>query len=200
MTETAIRRARAGDLEALAELLEAHSAGLRARLRARVPATHRALLDADDVLQVTWLEAFLQIERLAGDTPAAFSAWLTRIAENNLRDGVRELERDKRPDPRRRADPQAAEGLLEALRSQITSPSRAAAREEAARLLEAALAGLPDDYARVVRLYDLEGRSIEATAAELGRSNGAVHMLRQRAHDRLRERLGRPGRYLTEPG
>ncbi|MEW6073416.1 MAG: sigma-70 family RNA polymerase sigma factor [Planctomycetota bacterium] len=124
----------------------------------------------------------------------------TGRTSSNLRDGWRALERDKRPDPRRRADPAAAEGLLDALRSEITSPSRAAARGEAAALLEAALAGLPDDYARVVRLYDLEGRTIEETADALGRSRGAVHMLRQRAHDRLRERLGRPERFLTGSG
>jgi DNA-directed RNA polymerase specialized sigma24 family protein len=48
-----------------------------------------------------------------------------------------------------------------------------------------------------VRRHDLEGCALDELARELGRSLGAVHMLRQRAHDRLRERLGAARNYLT---
>jgi RNA polymerase sigma-70 factor (ECF subfamily) len=198
---TPIRRAVAGDLEALAALLEEHGPGLRAHLRGRIPAAHRGVLAEEDVLQVSYLEAFLRIASFAGDTAAAFRGWLRAIAEHNLRDGVRELERRKRPDARDRVDAgERAAEFLEELRSSATTPTRAAARGEARALLEAALAELPADYARVVRLYDLEGRSAEETAAALGRSRGATHMLRQRALDRLREKLGPPARFVSQEG
>ena len=49
---------------------------------------------------------------------------------------------------------------------------------------------LPEDYGRVVRLYDLQGLPIADVSRQLGRSSGAVHMLRARAHDQLRVLLG----------
>jgi len=196
MGAEALARARAGDLEALAELLEGHAPELGARLAGRIPAAHRAVLAPEDVLQVTYLEAFLRIGSFRGDA-SAFAAWLGAIAENNLCDGLRELGRAKRPDSGRRAGPAAEQALLEALGSGATSPTRAAARAEAQARLHAALAELPRDYARAVTLVDLEGRSVEEAAAELARSRGALHMLRLRAHERLRERLGAAERYLS---
>ena len=196
MGAEALARARAGDLEALAELLERHGAELGGRLAARIPAAHRAVLDPEDVLQVTYLEAFLRIADFRGEA-SAFAGWLGAIAENNLCDGLRELGRAKRPDSGRRMAGDAALALFEALGSGATSPTRAAARGEAQARLHAALAELPRDYARVVALIDLEGRSVEEAASELARSRGAVHMLRLRAHERLRERLGAAERYLS---
>lgn len=195
MEGDALARARKGDLEALAGLLEGAAPALRAHLAAHLPAAHRAVLAVEDVLQVTWLEAFLAIERCTSDTPAGFATWLRAIAERNLQDAQKGLMRDKRPDSRGRAD--AAEELLDELAAGATSPTRAAARTEARERIEAALATLPEDYARVVRRHDLEGCGLDELARELGRSLGALHMLRQRAHDRLRERLGAARRYLT---
>lgn len=199
MNDPTILRAVGGDLEALAWLLEEHGPAVRARLRGRIPAAHRAVLAEEDVLQVTYLEACLRVASFTGGTGAAFAAWLRAIAEHNLQDGLRELERAKRPDSRHRVDdPGLAADFLEELGARVTTPSRAAARGEARALLEGALERLPADYARVVRLYDLEGRSVDETAAALGRTRGAAHMLRQRAHDLLRERLGAPARFLTQ--
>lgn len=184
MTDERIGRARKGDLDAMAELLEEHGDSVRAQVRRDIPVAMRSIIDEDDVMQVTYLEAFLGVETLAAESPAGFASWLRGVAEHNLTDGLRELSRHKRQDPRRRAD-----SPIDALLAEVTSPSRGAARSEDRARVQAALDDLPQDYALVVRLYDLEGRSIDEVAQALGRSRGAVHMLRQRAHDRLRGRL-----------
>ena len=88
--------------------------------------------------------------------------------------------------------------LLEVLGRTSTTPSRHAARREIADIVRSALDKLPADYARAVRLYDLEGRSSEEVAATLGRSVGAVHMLRARAHDRLCELLGSESKFFSD--
>ena len=49
-----------------------------------------------DVMQVTYLEAFLHIDQLTARDTSAFLAWLTRIAENAIRDAVRGLTRTDR--------------------------------------------------------------------------------------------------------
>ncbi len=62
------------------------------------------------------------------------------------------------------------------------------------------LAKLPPDYATVIRLYDLQGKPIAEVAADLGRSEGAVYMLRARTHDRLRELLPGESKFFSAVG
>ena len=49
-----------------------------------------------------------------------------------------------------------------------------------------------------MRLYDLECQPPQQVAEALGRSVGAVHMLRARAHDRLRELLGSASKFFSD--
>ena len=65
-------------------------------------------------------------------------------------------------------------------------------------MLEQALRKLPQTYRHVVRMYDLEGQSIEQVAETLDRSQGAVYMLRARAHDRLRHVLGATTKFFSD--
>jgi RNA polymerase sigma factor (sigma-70 family) len=117
------------------------------------------------------------------------------MAQNNLRDAIRGLERQKQPPPSRRIQPSASRedsfaDLYDRLAAVSSTPSRALARKDVRRVIEAALEKLPPDYARAVRLYDLEGRPIAEVATGIQRSAGAVHMIRARAHERLAELLG----------
>ncbi|MEM7623975.1 MAG: sigma-70 family RNA polymerase sigma factor, partial [Planctomycetota bacterium] len=112
----------------------------------------------------------------------------------------------KRPNPRNRVQVQPQPGedsfvaLVEMLGTTESTPSRTAARSEYGQLIERALGTLPPDYERVVRLYDLEGRSASDVAEQLGRSQGAIYMLRARAHERLASALGSASRFFTDPG
>lgn len=182
-----------GDTAALRTLLERHGAEVRSRIAGRIDKRWQSSMDEDDVMQVTYIEAFLHIDQLVARDAASFVAWLTRIAENALRDAVRGLSRQKRPDPARRVEtPINAESyvtLLECLGVTTTTPSREVVKRDALGALEAAISHLPEDYQTAVRLYDLEGRAIGDVASTMGRSVGAVHMLRGRAHERLRHSL-----------
>jgi RNA polymerase sigma factor (sigma-70 family) len=145
-------------------------------------------------MQVTYFEAFLRIGDFTPYGEGAFYKWLLRIAENNLRDAIKELGRDKRTPPEKRIEPlgnsDSFQALYERLGTTSTTPSRELARGEAQGFLESAISRLPPDYQKVVRLYDLEGGSVAEVTAALGRSKGALFMLRARAHDRLRDILG----------
>lgn len=198
---TLLQQAVEGDVAALRTLLERFGGEVRQRIGGRIESRWRAVLDLDDVMQVAYLEAFLHIEQLTARDAASFLAWLTRIAENGLRDAVRGLSRQKRPDPARRviesstADSYA--GLLDCLGVTTTTPSGEAVRRDAAGALEIAIERLPEDYQTAVRLYDLEGRPVSEVAAAMERSVGAVHMLRGRAHDQLRRHLGNMSQFFT---
>lgn len=199
--QSLLQQAVEGDTAALRVLLEHFGGEVRKRISGRIEKRWQSSLDEDDVMQVAYLEAFLHIDQLTARDSASFLTWLTRIAENALRDAVRGLTRQKRPDPARRVvaapDVDSYVGLLECLGVTTTTPSREAARRDAAAILETAVARLPEDYKTAVRLYDLEGRPVSEVAATMGRSVGAVHMLRARAHDRLRQDLGTASQFFS---
>ena len=88
--------------------------------------------------------------------------------------------------------------LLENLGGTITTASRHAQKNEAKIMLEACLGQLPPDYAKVILLHELEGQSASEVAKSIGRSIGAVYMLRARALTRLRELLPSESKILGE--
>jgi len=187
-----------GDPDALSELLQHHAPRLRRALQAGN--AWLSYLELEDVLQVTYLEAFLHIRRFDLEQTDSFGGWLLRIARNNLRDLQRELTAAKRPPEERRVAidfGQSCVELIETLSGATATPSRAAASNEARNLLAEALQKLPEDYRAVVQQYDLDGCPVGEVAQNLGRTEGAVYMLRARAHDRLRAMLGTESRFFS---
>jgi RNA polymerase sigma factor (sigma-70 family) len=192
-----VARAVAGDKDALCELLELFGPEVESSLN--IGTAWQGQLDAADVMQVTYLEAFIQIGRFDATRSAAFRPWLRRMAENNLRDAIRSLEARKNPSPRLQLEAYGGDSslaLFNVLTAGVGTPSRVVRQNEASDLLARALRCLPPDYSRTVQLYDLDGRGVDEVAAEMGRSRGAVYMLRARAHERLRELLGTPSGIL----
>ena len=74
---------------------------------------------------------------------------------------------------------------------------RQIARDEATAAVMSSLARLTDDQHRVVRLRFLGGCSVAETAAELGKTDEAVHALCYRALKELRGHLVSLTRYLS---
>lgn len=201
---TLLAGARSGDDRSLAELLERVSPELRRRIAARIGHRYRSLIGEDDILQITFIEAVLRIGGFEGRGEDAFVGWLMTIAENNLRDAIRALEASKRPSPgdrvRRRAASDSYDTLIEAIGATRTTPSRIAGKDEAIEHLDRAINALPPDYAEVVRAMDIEQRPAGEVAAAMGRSVGAVYMLRSRAHDALRTSLGSASQLFSFEG
>jgi RNA polymerase sigma-70 factor (ECF subfamily) len=198
--EALCRLAAQGDQDALETLLCRHAGPIRHALH--IDRKWSSVLDVDDVMQVTHLEAFLNIRQFDPERGVPFCTWLRRIAENNLRDAIRGLEAAKQLPPQRRldrgtddADPLA--DLLELAGFARETASRVLMREEAHASLTSALTQLPPVYGTVLRLYDLEQHSIEEVSAALERSPGAVHLLRVRARERLREMLGSSSQFFS---
>jgi len=195
-----VKRATEGDESALAMLLTRFGPQVRRKLT--VSPTWQSVIDPADVMQVTYMEACLRIRQLKSQEPEAFLTWLTRMAENNLRDAIRELECAKRPSPRQRVQPMSQEEsavmLLEAMGCTTATASRHAAARESVGLLDEAIDQLPESYRSVVRLFDLECKSVQEVSEAIGRSPAAVYMLRIRAHDRLRELLGSQSKFFSD--
>jgi len=197
-----LSRAIAGDEDALTALLRQHGPPLRARISAQIGKRWSSVLDADDVMQVTYLEAFLHIRHFEPTGTDGFAAWLAQLAKHNLLDAIKELGRAKRPQPEKRVEAplgqNSAVALIDMLGYTSTTPSQDAMHREVQETLTDVLARLPEDYAAVVRLYDLEGQSAARVAASMGRSEGAVYMLRARAHDQLKRLMGSESQFFSK--
>lgn len=209
--QTLAERACAGDQAALSTLLARTLPQVRSGLGPSVPDRWRALLSADDVAQAAATDAIVGIGTFRWRGEGSFAAWLVTLARNNLLNAVRGLEAEKRGGDRRQLAPGggatvdrgSCARLLDELVAEgsvaASTPSRAVARDEAIESLARAIESLPDQYGAVVRLYDLEGARAETVAATLGRSVGAMFMLRARAHRALAERMGSVSQYLSRP-
>lgn len=193
-------RAVAGDEGALCLLLEQVGVQLHAELEIRIGAKYRGLVDADDIVQVTFLEAFLRIRAFAPREPGSFVSWLRRIGDNNLRDAIRELEREKRPPPGNRVCAAVGDDsyveFFERFAGTATTVSRAAGRNELKCVIDSAMQRLPRDYEQALRLFELEGLSAPQVAERMGRSHGAVRMLLARARECLAELLGTESKFF----
>lgn len=194
-----LQAARAGDADALSRLLLRFGPQVRANLT--IQPHWRAAIDADDIMQVTYTDAFLRIGSCAARHEGAFRTWLAHIARNNLVDAIRGLEAEKRPPVHRRIPPEDNGDpyvhLCELVGATTSTPSRVVARDELRSLVNQALQRLPPDYEAVIRELDLEGRSAPEVAETLGRSRAAVHMLAGRARERLRELLDSGTRFFS---
>lgn len=192
-----------GDTDSLRTLLTRYGPEARKAIRGKIGRKWQAVLEEDDVMQVTYLEAFLHINQLVGRNPASFVAWLRKIAENVLRDAIRELERKKRPNPAKRLQTAVTEEsyvmLLDYVGGTSTTPSRHARRNEASEIIKRAMQQLPPDYRDVLQLHHLEGHSVAEIATKMGRSEGAVYMIRVRALERLRALLGAESNFFSDP-
>ncbi|WP_097321165.1 RNA polymerase sigma factor [Paractinoplanes atraurantiacus] len=163
----ALTAARAGDERGFAVLWRAlHPAVLR---YLRVLAGDAA----EDVASETWLQIARDLGRFTGD-PAAFRAWLFRVARHRGIDEVRRSGR-RREDPAETVDtgsagPDAAAEVIEG-------------DETAWALSRVAL--LPTDQAEAVMLRVVAGLDVATTARVLGKRRGAVRIATMRGLRRL---------------
>ncbi|MCG3135315.1 MAG: ECF RNA polymerase sigma-E factor [Planctomycetes bacterium] len=172
-----VRRARGGDAAAFGSLVEMHQDRVLRLVRGLVPPQ-----DAEDVAQDAFVKAFRKLSEFDGRS--RFYTWIYRIAANTAMDWR------KRESYRRHAPlPEGDEGQ-DLLPEDAPGPRTRAERNELARAIDAAVAGLSDAHREIVLLREVDGLSYEEIAAELGISKGTVESRLFRARERLRETLG----------
>ncbi|UCF33523.1 MAG: sigma-70 family RNA polymerase sigma factor [Phycisphaerales bacterium] len=190
-----------GDVDVLSMLLRKYGPNVRAFLSGRIPPRWQSVLSEDDVMQQTYSDAFTDIGNFDPEGDGSFSGWLCRLAQCNLKDAIRMLQAAKRGGRVNRVEIDLAESsrmLVGMLTASGMSPGSYAAGKEAEALLAQAMAQLPSTSQIAVRMFDLEGRDVKVIAQQVGRSIGAVYMLRARAHDKLRKLLGATGNFFTD--
>lgn len=132
---------------------------------------------AHDVTQQVFLKLIDNIARFRGD--ASFSTWLYRLVVNACLDRTR----------RRRPEEPAGPAVLSAYADPKTSHEERFARGEAARIVHAAVVGLPPKLRIAVLLRYFDELSYDDIAVALNCSKGTVASRLSRAHRLLAKKL-----------
>ena len=157
--------------------------------------------DAEDVTQQTFLSVLENLEGFRGE--ASFSTWVSRIASHaalkviRKRKGLNTFSLEEATEP---SDDLNSIPHPEFIADWRQSPEHLVERNEVRRLLDDALTRLDEKHRLVFLLRDVEGLSIQETAAALDVSEANVKVRLLRARLQLREELtrvlGDPGRQL----
>ncbi|HYT94779.1 MAG TPA: sigma-70 family RNA polymerase sigma factor [Gemmataceae bacterium] len=182
-----------GDREALGQLLEAQRAGLHRLAERQLEGRIAVRVDASDIIQQTFLEAYRSFPQFAGRDTRELVAWLQRILDHKIAGAIRNHALlQKRSVGRERSMDDSQGGgapLKQDLDANVSSPSQKAIRGEEAERLAQALAALPDDQREAVRLRHLEGWALADIAVRLGRTPAATAGLIKRGMKSLRRHL-----------
>ena len=175
--EALVERARAHDRAAFELLMRRHNQ--------RVYRVVRSLLrDADeieDVIQQSYLQAFLHLDQFGGN--ARWSTWVCRIAINEALARIRQRGRFVS------IDAASEEAMADFSKGPDGDPERKAAGREFGAMVEQAIDGLPDIYRSVLILREIEGITTEETAAVLGVEIDVVKTRLHRARAALRSAI-----------
>lgn len=195
---------RAGDTSAMSCLLVTSFRALRAAVSAQIDEVLGSNgVEPEDIMQEAYAAAWPEMAKAEFENYAAFLGWLKQIARRKLIDTRRALLADKR-DVRRQVpgwDVRSGSyaNLFDCVTGTHSTPSRGAARSEALAIMMVQFVQLPEDYRRVLQWRLIDNLPVPEVARRLGRSESAVHMLCHRALKKLKEQMGPPSKYLSEP-
>lgn len=171
LIERAIEAAKRGDNDGFGFIYARYSDDVYRFVRSIIGDEH----EAEDVTQTVFLKLMHVIRKYEPET-VPFAAWLMRVARNVAIDSLRK----KRPLP------------CEEIRGQSAMDAVDENRHRLSELTEA-LAGLGEEQREVVLLRHLCGLTPGEVAAQLGKSEGAIHGLHHRGRRALQAQLRERG-------
>jgi RNA polymerase sigma-70 factor (subfamily 1) len=185
-----VRKAQAGDPEALNDLLERYYERVHGVVRKRLGGNMRHHLESTDILQDTFIAAVRAFDRFEMRDEASLIQWLSKIAERRIRNAAAFFGAQKRSPGNVLALDPGAEGDALNTTSQEPqaddSPVDELARREEIEIIDTCLDNLRASYRQVIVLHDYEGKSWEAVARKIGAvSPNAARMLYARAMTEL---------------
>ena len=182
-----IKRAQEGDREAFEKLFGLYRDDVEAIVRRRLGGYLRQRIEAEDVLQETFLKAMQSVQAYRERGPGSFLNWLRGIAENILLYWARQHQRTN---------------LLRsghAFRGSDPSPSKLARREERFDRLQQALNALSPAHREIVLLARVEGLAVKDIARRLDRSPASVKQMLWRALHKLAAGFGETESFSLPP-
>ncbi len=199
-TDRLLRRAAQGDSEGWGALVAAHRDRLRRMVAMRLDRRLQGRIDASDVIQEAYLEAWTRLAEYVRSPPMPFFLWLRFLVAQKLLTLHRHHLGRRMRDPAREirlaggAMPEASSAALAArLLGNTTRPSEAAMRKELSAALQKALSRMDGLDREVLALRHFEQLNRAETAQVLGIQEGTAASRYLRALKRLKEILVQMG-------
>jgi RNA polymerase sigma-70 factor (ECF subfamily) len=189
---SASRRATASDAQLVAAAQRGEPAAYAELCRRHREMVFRTVLkiignvdDAEDVLQDTWMSAFIHIRSFEGRS--SFSTWMTRIAINSALSVLRERRKQKEVSFDDPVDSDAPR--LMQIREVSSNPEECCIETEKQRMVRQAIRRLPSKLRAAIENRESQGGSMHELAMVAGVSVSAMKSRLVRARLRLREPL-----------
>jgi RNA polymerase sigma-70 factor (ECF subfamily) len=193
ITTRLLERARAGDKQALNELIGRHRARLRRMVELRLDRRLQSRIDASDVIQEAYVEVVRRLGEYLSEPSYPLFLWLRLIVGERLLKlhrhhlGTKMRDAELEVSIYRGALPAASSAALAAqLLGKHTSPTQAAMRAERMMRLQEALNTLDPMDREVLSLRHFEEMSLVETALSLGIEQSAAAKRYVRALKRLK--------------
>jgi len=185
-TQRLIGLAKDGDKSALERLFRVYGERVRRIIRLRMGAELRSKLESMDLVQDALISALRGLQNFTYQNEGDFLRWLSRIAENRIRDNLDKLHTNKRDI--RREIPLNTHGrggedsFVKAIGpADSITPSMIMSKREELNKLEKAMEELRPEYRNVIVLVRIEGLSHKEAAERLNKSHHSTRALLSRA-------------------
>jgi len=184
-TQRLVTLAKHGDQSALERLCKVYNERVLRIVRMRIGPELRTKLQSMDLVQDAFISALRSLENFTYKNEGDFLRWVSKIAENRLRDNLDKFHADKRdirkekPLNNRSATQDTFVGISGPV--DTTTPSLIMSRREDLNKLEKAMDKLKPEYREVITLTKIDGLSCKEAASRLGKAPDAVRMLLSRA-------------------
>ncbi len=175
--EQRLKKACAGDADALGELLDHQRPELRRLAVEQLPPVIQKRIDASDLVQQTCLSVFRSLKDFEGIDPAQFVAWVRKIHERNIQNTIR----DQLLAQRRAAVREAGDAESDGLADPGPSPSQLVRFSEERTRLLGVLRQLPDDEQAILQLRYWEGCTLVEICERLDLTRDAAAWLIHKA-------------------
>lgn len=182
-----------GQQNAVGNLLEKYRNYLLLVANRELGSDVRQKVAASDVVQESIAEAWQDFERFSGTTQGELLAWLRRILMNNLADATARLRNTAKRDIRREVSLNNHDSIAAVafnLPAMDGTPSEQTVASEQERQLHRGLDRLPQHYAQVIRMRNLDCLPFADIGKQLKVSADAARKLWERAVERLTDELG----------
>ena len=177
-----IKKLRSGDSAATAGFYTVYKNRLYSLILGRVGGDHNA---AEDLVQEVFLAALSSLDKFRGESQ--FYTWLRSIALHKINDFYRHQAREPKAEE---SFPDFNAIMLEQTGDNQPATFTVLESEEVRQSVHQALAGLPQDYQKVLVLKYLKDMPVVAISQIMGRSPKSVEGLLSRARKAMRANLG----------
>lgn len=184
-----VARAKAGDSDAFAQLLEENQDRVYSLALRMVNDPE----DAADLAQEAFLSAWRGLEKFQGD--AAFSTWLYRLTSNLCIDFLRKEKRKRAAGTILYLDDTEDEEASIDLPDYSADPHRQLEQTEVREQIAQGMAALSPEHRQILSLREISGLSYAEIADVLGMEEGTVKSRIARARNALRKKLLETGNF-----